>query len=165
MLFAAPLELSRELMTKTFTFPGCWVHINVETGFLETVFSDGRSLTSIPMPEKDMATAREYGYGDDWLRLWREHDLLHHWIGVLFGQPYSPTIWSECHEDHPAALPRWARQQEEEFVAHVHRWLNQDIWVEELWPLAQFDIEEDELKAQARGVLEHKINVIAARNS
>jgi hypothetical protein len=98
------------------------------------------------------------------LRLWREHDLLHHWVGVLFGQPYSPTIWSECHEDHPDALPRWARQQEEEFVAHIHRWLNGGVWAPELWPLTQLGMECSELYERAHAVMDHKVEAIPARD-
>lgn len=147
-------------MTTTFTFPGCWVHINTEARFLHTAFPDGRSLTSVPMPEKDILTARHYGYGDDWLRLWREHDLLHHWVGTVFGQPHSPTIWSECHEEHPAALPRWARRQEEEFVAHVHRWLNLGVWAPELESLLQSHADRETLREQARNLLEQQIHTV-----
>jgi hypothetical protein len=150
-------------MTKTITFPGCWVHIDNDARFLQTAFPDGRRLTSVPMPEKDVVTAKNYGYGDDWLRLWQEHDLLHHWVATLFGHPYSPTIWSVCHEDHPDALPQWARQQEEEFLAHVHRWLNLGIWAPQLWPLVQNDMDAETLQQTARELLSQEMSFVQSR--
>jgi hypothetical protein len=143
-------------MTLTFTFPGCWVHVDDAGHFLFTVFPDGRELTSVPMESKDRATAQQYGYGDNWLQLWREHDLLHHWVAVQFGQPYSPTIWSECHQESPDALPRWARQQEEDFVAHVHRWLNLGHWHDALWPIAYLNRDVEAMRQEALRLLRYE---------
>lgn len=111
-------------MVITITFPGCWVHIDIAGHYLTTVFPDGRVIASVPVEAKDRETALRYGYGDNWKRLWREHDLLHHWVATRFGHGASPTIWSVCHEDHPDALPHWARLEEEGFLEQVHRWLN-----------------------------------------
>lgn len=143
-------------MTKTFTFPGCWVHVDLGAQYLATVFPDGAQITSVPVPEKDSATARRYGYGDDWLRLWCEHDLLHHWVAAQFGEPYSPTLWSECHDAHPDALPMWARLEEEEFVAEVHRWLNGGEWTSTLWPLTTNGRDLDAMRVEAMRVLRHE---------
>ncbi|HEX8462980.1 MAG TPA: hypothetical protein VF627_00050 [Abditibacterium sp.] len=113
-------------MVLTYTFPACWLHVDEEGRFLHTAFPDGTVLESVPDLDKDGPTARAYGYGDDIRRLWREHDLLHHLVGTLFGHGLSPTIWSVAHENHPDALPRWIQLGEEEFVGHIHRWLNLD---------------------------------------
>ncbi len=118
---------------KTIAFAGCWVHIDEASLYLHTSYADGRSLWSVPVYEKDILTARAYGYGEDAQSLWREHDVLHHRVALCFGHDSSPTIWSECHEDDPRALPPWARREEEVFLAHVHRWLNRDEWHNDLW--------------------------------
>lgn len=122
-------------MILTYTFPNCWLHVNEDAEFLRTVFRDGRCLDSVPDCVKDPGTARAYGYGRNMRRLWREHDLLHHTVGTLFGLGMSTTLWSVVHEDSPDAIPHWARLQEERFIGHVHRWLNLGEWQEELWPL------------------------------
>ncbi len=118
---------------KTVAFAGCWVHIDEGSQYLHTSYPDGRSLWSVPVWEKDIHTARAYGYGEDARRLWREHDVLHHRVALCFGHLGSPTLWSECHNDDARALPLWARREEEVFVAHVHRWLNQGLWHDDLW--------------------------------
>lgn len=140
-------------MTITFTFPGCWFHIDEAAPFAQSYFPDGRVVTSIPVPEKDMATARAYGYGENAFGLWREHDLLHHWVATQFGHPYSPTIWSVCHEDHPDALPHWARLEEEGLVGRVHRWLHLGEWHPEMEALTRRGADRDALEKDARDLL------------
>jgi hypothetical protein len=117
----------------TVEFPGCWVHTDEAGKYLHTAFPDGRTLHSVIDPEKDAETARAYGYGEDIERLWREHDLLHHWTALQFDLPHSPTIWSECHPEAPQALARWHRLDEERFVGYVHRWLNLAEWRDDIW--------------------------------
>jgi len=151
-------------MTLTFTFPGCWVHIDVAGNYLQTVFPDGTCVTGVPMPQKDSDTARRYGYGDDWMRLWREHDLLHHWVAVQFGLPYSPTIWSECHPEHPDALPPYARLEEEEFVADVHRWLNLHIWAPSLDALGWRRPDIPAMREEIVKLLNHELFCIPPQN-
>lgn len=140
-------------MVATYFFPLCWLHVDEEGTFLHTAFPDGRKIESVPNLIKDGATASAYGYGNDVRRLWREHDVLHHLIGTFFGHGCSPTIWSVAHEDHPAALPHWSRLHEEEFVGHVHRWLNGGEWHEALWSLEQFAPTREELFANIHAVL------------
>ena len=142
-------------MVTTITFPGCWFHIDVAGHYLSTVFPDGRVVASVPVEAKDCETAMQYGYGDNWTRLWREHDLLHHWVATRLGHGASPTIWSVCHEDHPDALPHWARLQEEGFVAEVHRWLN---WGKEVPSLRRLKPEGDldTLRNEIRRVLDYQ---------
>ncbi len=140
-------------MVLTYTFPACWVHIDEEGSFLHTAFADGRTLESVPHPRKDGATARAYGYGEDAWLLWRQHDVLHHLVGTLFGHGQSPTIWSVAHEDAPNALPHWVRLQEEEFVGHIHRWLNGGQWHDALCSLADLRPSLPELQADLRRVL------------
>lgn len=137
----------------TYTFPKCWVHVDEAGSFLHTAFESGRILESVMDPQKDIATAREYGYADNIWRLWREHDILHHTIGTLFGYGVSPTIWSVAHEDHPEALPLWARHREEGFIAHVHRWLNLNLWDDELCALGNFGLSFEEMQTHLRQIL------------
>jgi hypothetical protein len=113
------------------------------------------------MPEKDIETARRYGYGNDWFRLWREHDLLHHWVAVQCGLLHSPTIWSECHNDHPDALARWVRLEEEGFVAGVHRWLNGGGWTPDLWPIASCNQDIGALYDEATRLLRHELTEVS----
>lgn len=140
-------------MVTTITFPKCWVHIDLAGHYLKTVFPDGREIASVPVEAKDRETARRYGYGDNWKQLWREHDLLHHWVATRFGHGASPTIWSVCHEDHPDALPHWARLEEEGFVGEVHRWLNCDEETPAL-RLLTIDGDLDALRKEIRNVLD-----------
>lgn len=144
-------------MVLTYIFPACWLHVDEAGTFLHTAFPDGRRLESVPHPEKDGATARAYGYGDDVRRLWREHDVLHHLVGTLFGHGCSPTIWSVAHEDAPDALPHWIRLGEEEFVGHIHRWLNGQDWHEALCGLENLGWTRNELHAQMKAVLAGEI--------
>lgn len=117
---------------KTLEFAECWVHLDLASTYLHTSFRDGASLWSVPVPEKDIVTARAYGYGEDARSLWREHDILHHRVAAAFGLGASPTLWGVAHPDDPRALPEWARREEEVFVAHVHRWLNGGLWHDDL---------------------------------
>jgi hypothetical protein len=141
-------------MVITYTFPRCWVHVDEPNRFLHTAFEDGRKLEAVPDAFKDSETAQRYGYGQNSERLWREHDILHHTIGTMFGHGVSPTIWSVAHEDDPNALPYWIRLGEEEFLGHIHRWLNLDLWhpslevLESLRPKAQL---KEELRAILAG--------------
>jgi hypothetical protein len=79
--------------------------------------------------------------------------LLHHWVAVQFGLPYSPTLWAVAHPGHPDAIADWARCQEEEFIAAVHRWINCDLWVDSLWPLLNLCESKDEFKRAAKRAL------------
>lgn len=133
-------------MVITYIFPGCWLFVDEPGTFLHTAFPDGTKLESVIDEAKDQRTAQRYGYGDDVWRLWREHDLLHHAIGTLFGHGHSPTIWSVAHSNDSRALPRWIQRDEERFVGFVHRWLNLDEWHPELGVLETFGRTRDELK-------------------
>jgi hypothetical protein len=141
----------------TYTFPRCWVHIDEAASFLHTAFESGRILESVIVSEKDAPTARSYGYGEDYWRLWREHDVLHHTVGTLFGQGVSPTIWAVAHMDSPDALPLWARHQEEAFIAHLHRWLNLNTWDDSLSILGEFGLSFEDMQSQLRAVLRGEI--------
>ena len=140
-----------------YTFPACWLFVDEPGEFLHTAFPDGARLESVVMPERDLKTARRYGYGDNVRALWREHDLLHHAIGTLFGHGCSPTIWAVAHPGDPTGLERHHQRGEERFVGLVHRWLNLNEWHEELGVLETFgrSREElaDELRALCRGDL------------
>ena len=154
-------------MVLTYTFPRCWVHVDEAGYFLHTAFESGRKLESVPDFEKDLPTARAYGYGDETLRLWREHDVLHHAVGTLFGHGLSPTIWSVAHEDEAGALPRWIRLGEEEFVGHIHRWLNLDEWNSALGGLENLGRTREELREELRAILAGEVldaRFLAPRN-
>lgn len=137
----------------TYTFPRCWVHVDEGGSFLHTAFDSGRTLEAVPNPIKDGETALRYGYGDNIWQLWREHDVLHHTVGTLFGHGVSPTIWTVAHEELPGALPRWAQKEEEAFIAHIHRWLNHGAWHAELGSLENLGRSRHEMKAVLRAVL------------
>jgi hypothetical protein len=144
----------------TYTFPRCWVHVDEAASFLHTAFDTGRILEAVIDADKDAATAQSYGYGDDIWRLWREHDVLHHTVGTLFGEGVSPTIWAVAHMDDPAALPLWARQEEEVFIAHVHRWLNLNLWDDSLSALGNFGLSFEAMQNHLRAVLAGEILVV-----
>jgi hypothetical protein len=150
---AVRLEMWENGRGRTLCFPGCWLHLDEEGKYGYTSFPDGRVLTSLIVPEKDIHTARAYGFGEDVERLWREHDALHHWVALAFGHGASPTIWSECHEDSPLALPRWHRLDEERFVGHVHRWLNQNVWHDDLHAFSDQGHDLNALRADATSIL------------
>lgn len=145
----------------SYTFPRCWVHIDEAAPILHTAFESGRKLEAIPNPDRDIATALRYGYGDNSWRLWREHDVLHHTIGTLFGEGHSPTIWSVAHPEHPGALPAWAQREEEAFLAHVHRWLNRGEWHCDLGALGGFGWSLEEMQAQLRAVLAGEVRDVS----
>ena len=140
-------------MVLTYTFPHCWLHVDEAGHHLHTAFESGRKLESVPDFAKDLPTARAYGYGDDTLRLWREHDVLHHSVGTLFGHGLSPTIWSVAHEDDPSALARWIRLGEEAFVGHIHRWLNSGEWNDALSSLDDLERPRLQLRDELRAIL------------
>lgn len=145
----------------TYTFPRCWVHIDEEASFLHTAFDSGRILESVIVPEEDLITAQNYGYGDNIWRLWREHDVLHHSIGTLFGHGLSPTIWAMAHMDSPEALPLWARQEEEVFIAHIHRWLNCNVWDDNLSALGNFGLSFEAMQNRLRAILGGEILTVS----
>ena len=140
-------------MVIQYTFPSCWLFVDEPGTFLHTAFPDGTSLESIVVPEKDVNTARRYGYGDDVRALWREHDLLHHAVGTLFGFGLSPTIWAVAHPDDPRSLERHHQREEERFLGLVHRWLNLDEWHLELGVLETFGRTREELQEELRALL------------
>jgi hypothetical protein len=137
----------------TYTFPCCWVHIDEDASFLHTAFDSGRILEAVVDEKKDTDTAQRYGYGSNVWRLWREHDVLHHTVGTLFGHGVSPTIWSVAHMDSPEALPLWVRLEEEGFIADIHRWLNLDLWEDNLSVLCEFGIPILAMQSQLRDIL------------
>lgn len=141
----------------TYTFPRCWVHIDEAASFLHTAFDSGRILESVIVEGKDQKTARRYGYGDDIWRLWREHDVLHHTVGTLFGQGQSPTIWTIAHPESPDALAVHFQREEEAFIGHIHRWLNLDEWHPDLSALGNFGVSLDTMQKQLRAVLSGEI--------
>lgn len=150
-------------MVITYTFPGCWFFVDEPGSFSHTAFLDGARLESIIDGAKDGRTSYLYGYGDDVWRLWREHDLLHHAIGTLFGHGYSPTIWSVAHPDDPRALARWVQRDEERFLGFVHRWLNLGQWHPELGLLETFGRTRAELRAELRALISTEITTFSMK--
>ncbi len=149
-------------MVIQYTFPGCWLFVDEPGTFLHTAFPDGAKLESVVVPERDLKTARRYGYGDDVRALWREHDLLHHAVGTLFGFGFSPTIWAVAHPDDPTGLERWHQRDEERFLGFVHRWLNLDEWHPELGVLGSFGRTREELKAELQALCRGDITTFGA---
>ncbi|MBV9866237.1 MAG: hypothetical protein JO316_12865 [Abitibacteriaceae bacterium] len=114
------------MAVKTLTFKNCWVHIDDELHYLQTVFRDGATVTCVPDWVKDAETAARLGYGQGRaavLALWREHDPLHTFLAEAQGLPYSPTLWAVAHQDDPENIPPWAQLAEEEFVMNFQKFM------------------------------------------
>jgi hypothetical protein len=62
-----------------------------------------------------------------------------------------------AHEGHPDALPRWIRLQEEEFIGHVHRWLNLNQWNDALDALEDLGMTREALRDNLQRVLSGEI--------
>jgi len=78
------------MAVRTLTFKNCVVRLE-ESGFTETLFSDGTRVPSYPTGEPEQAElSRRLGYGADVMRMCREHEILHTWPCELFWLPYSP---------------------------------------------------------------------------
>ncbi len=144
----------------TYFFPGCRLNVH-DSGETTAYFAPyGRILERLPRPVEDRDFARFLGYGADARRFRREHDLLFHTLAVLQGHEYSPLLWSLAHGDVTAPLSPQARQDEDSLCALVHRWLNLDLWSEELEPLLSHGMDKYELRAFLRAVLEGEITYV-----
>ncbi len=110
---------------KSYRFKQCWVNVNFEDDYTETVFDDGARVQARPEDTSEYCfTVEQLGYGDRAADCSREHEILHTWIAEKFGLEYSPTLWSLVHEGSEGAIPEWARLQEEQLVCDFQRYLN-----------------------------------------
>lgn len=144
----------------TYFFPGCRLNVH-NSGETTAYFSpSGCVLERLPRPVQDRDLARFLGYGADTRRFCREHDLLCHTLAVLQGYEYSPSLWELAHlEDTPTASQQ-RREDEEWLCSRVHRWLNLDLWSEEIEPILVYGMNKRELRDFLRAVLEGEITCI-----
>lgn len=62
---------------------------------------DGYPFVSTGNPDDpaSVALAHELGYGGDTWAMSRDHELLHSWLAVRRGLPFSPTLWAVSRGD------------------------------------------------------------------
>ena len=142
----------------TYFFPACRLNVS-NCGETTTHWDYAHVLSRWPRPTEDRLLARCLGYGADTRRFRREHDVLLHTLAALQGYGCSPSLRALVEGDAGGATEGEA---EEDFAAHVHRWLNLDIWSDEIERLLRFGWEKAELRAFLRAVLEGEITVIEA---
>ncbi|BCM89194.1 hypothetical protein IAD21_01038 [Abditibacteriota bacterium] len=144
----------------TYFFPGCRMNVH-DSGETTAYFSSsGRILERLPRPVEDRTVARFLGYGADTRRFRREHDLLLHTLAVLQGYDCSSTLWSLAHDEANPLVSPYRSDEEEEMCARVHRWLNLDLWSEEIEELLSRGMNKSEVRDFLRAVLEGEITHI-----
>lgn len=105
----------------TLTFRGCVVRL-ISPLYMETVFPDGAKAPAFFVRDADAyATARAFGYGDDVLRMHREHDIVHTFLAEVHGLPHSPVLRRVAGG---SDVPPDARASEEGLVLSFQRYLN-----------------------------------------
>ncbi len=148
----------KETPMTTYFFPDCRLNVS-NCGETTTHWNTTHVLARWPRPAEDKLLARCLGYGADTRRFRREHDVLLHTLAALQGQESSPLLHALAFGEADAG---WAAEAEEDFAAHVHRWLNLDIWSDEIERLLHLGWEKAELRGFLRAVLEGEITVVEA---
>lgn len=144
----------------TYFFPGCRLNV-LNSGETTAYFSpSGHVLERLPRPVQDRHLASFLGYGSDACRFRREHDLLYHTLATLQGYQCSPTLWVLAHPEDSSTVSQQQREDEEALCGRVHRWLNLDLWSEEIEPLLACGMDKRELRDFLRAVLEGEITCI-----
>ena len=144
----------------TYFFPACRLNVH-DSGETTTYFSPfGYILERLPRPVQDRDLARFLGYGTDARRFRREHDLLCHTLAVLQGYDCSPTLWALAHPQGTPTISQQQHDEEESMCGRVHRWLNLDLWNEEIEPFLACGMDKRELRDFLRAVLEGEITCI-----
>jgi hypothetical protein len=144
----------------TYFFPGCRLNVH-DSGETTAYFSSsGCILERLPRPVEDRDTARFLGYGADARRFRREHDVLLHTLAVLRGYDCSSMLWALAHNEAAPPVSQQRRNEEEAFCGCAHRWLNLDLWNEELESLLVRGMDKHELRGFLRAVLEGEITHI-----
>lgn len=134
------------------------IRVWMDTLYLETVFEDGAKVGAAPEPQRDIQTARSYGYRDDTTGLWLDHDPAHSWLAVKKGLRVSPTLWAVAHERADSGTPTWEEQAAEEaYVLDFQRFVQTgDNWRE--FP-EEWAEEFRAFREQLRGSAEPKSNL------
>ncbi|RYX86786.1 hypothetical protein EON83_00975 [bacterium] len=144
----------------TYFFPGCRLNVH-DSGETTTYFSpSGQVLERLPRPVEDRDTARFLGYGADARRFRREHDVLFHTLAVLQGHECSYMLWDLAHDEAHSMELQHRGEEEDDLCARVHRWLNLDLWSEEIEVLLSRGMDKYELRDFLRAVLEGEIRRI-----
>lgn len=131
-------------------------HIDVkwDSKVVRTSYQDGTYvemwLSGIPtIQAEDWADI--LGYFLPWDHF-RQHELMHTWLSVQMGHPYSPTLWTVAHDgiDVPGKISRKKQGMEEWVVTEFQKYLNTGEWSRAFdCMLAGYD-----LPALKRGALE-----------
>lgn len=144
----------------TYFFPGCRLDVH-DSGKTTAYFSSAVGvLERLPRPVEDRDVARFLGYGSDTRRFRREHDVLLHTLAVLQGYDCSSTLWSLAHDERAPLVSPHRSDDEENLCARVHRWLNLDLWSEEIESLLARGMDKYQLRHFLRAVLEGEITRI-----
>lgn len=79
------------------------IHVDYADGYVETRFYDGSKCVGShlqPTAADDDAyarTAHRTGYGDNVELMAVENDLLHSFVSIRAGMPFSPALWGTAH--------------------------------------------------------------------
>jgi hypothetical protein len=86
---------------------------------------DGYPFVSTGNPDDDdaVALAHELGYGGDTWAMSRDHELLHSWLAVRRGLPFSPTLWAVSRGDKRLTADA-IREWEEGDILALQKFLN-----------------------------------------
>lgn len=104
------------------------VYVDNQQRVLRTYFPDGTYLDASPNYDKnsfDRAVAIGYD-GDTWW-MSREHELVHTFLAVKAGLPYSPTLWTVANKGKPGDAPNDYREAEEGVVMEFQRYMNTGV--------------------------------------
>jgi hypothetical protein len=116
-----------KLKLKTLNLGKCVVDINFDWRIVRTTFRDGNftEIWAQDTPEF-ISYARILGYDSDVWRHFREHDVLHTWLSIKLGLPYSLTLWTEAHAKQGiySKITRKSQGIEEFFVTEFQKFLN-----------------------------------------
>lgn len=145
----------------TYFFPDCRLNVS-DAGVTTAYFFSGDVLERLPRPIEDRTTARWLGYGSDVRRFHREHDVLLHTLAVWQGQGCSPKLLADTCEVRVNAPFSDEFEEEDTLCGRVHRWLNLDLWDEEIGVLLVGGIDKRALRDFLRAVLEGEITIIDA---
>lgn len=100
----------------------CAIRVWPENQYLETCFEDGTKVPAAPQDnDYYRGIAERNGYGTDTWRQCFEHEVLHTWLRVQCGDPFSLTLWGAAHG---VVQRRGLKHDEEQVVFAFQQLLN-----------------------------------------
>jgi hypothetical protein len=79
-------------------FNECIVSVNMENGYVETVFDDKTYAPALPIINSEsLYYAKDLGYGEDIKIMTIHNQILHTFLMENWGHNYSPLLWSIAH--------------------------------------------------------------------